>query len=125
MKLTVNQKLNLLRWAKALESGDYKQRKGRFYRLLPNGDREYCSLGVGYEISGLGKFNKTGVEYIIKGQDGDTDIICSAFTKYYGFSAERGARWWRQNDGIDTSRRTFDDFARELREMANSVEPIS
>lgn len=43
------------KWIAALESGEFKQTKGRLHNARSGG---FCCLGVACEISGLGKWDK-------------------------------------------------------------------
>lgn len=40
------------KWINALESGEYTKTKGRLCRILPNGNKSYCCLGIAEHICG-------------------------------------------------------------------------
>lgn len=95
---------NQIKWIEALESGKYKQVKGELREVINRLDtdkREYgfCCLGVGCDISGLGKWKEpVDGEYhggtIFLEEGAECDITCdlefSAVQAWLGLNEEGG-----------------------------------
>ena len=58
--LTPQQRKNVRRWVKELESGEYRQAKKQLARRLSPTEKGYCCLGVANKIFNMGQIDYSG-----------------------------------------------------------------
>lgn len=100
------QKAHRKAWVKALRSGKYKQTKGRLRSVDDGG---MCCLGVGCDISKLGKWS--GDSYLV-GKGGAGKIVLDfAVQEWLGLSSTAGDYKGGHLDGLNDSGVPFDKIA--------------
>lgn len=86
-------KENLTIWRDALLSGNYKQGRQRLARDLPNGETEYCCLGVVCDLMGL------GYELAFKSDSGSDRVYGDSKSNGYHTVLPIDAQKWLGVDG--------------------------
>lgn len=96
----------MLKWAKALRSGKYKQ--GKY--ALKNMDNTFCCLGVLCDISGKGEWTPDGAGEYKYSLPGDGAVACLTDSQLLelGLDREEESELIELND---TKRATFEEIA--------------
>lgn len=96
-------KEQMIKWIKALRSGDYIQHRGSLADSIEN-PTAFCCLGLNAHINGINLDEESN------GYKFNHDCL-DKFDKLDIISTNTISRLWYMNDGIDTGKHTFPEIA--------------
>ena len=104
------------KWAKALESGKYKQTRGRLY----NGEG-YCCLGVVCDLLGA-KFKKNDSELWVVGRTQEYAVLPPSIKKKLNMKTANGViKGFENSDGDEESLVSFNDHGKTFPQIAKII----